>query len=345
MWKHRAAASRTPGLDGRDAELSDIMAELVSLPSVAEIADAGRTVDALHRLGIIGRGEFVGPNTQVLTHMREDGDLLHVYAYHFLYETGETTEVNIRVPGKGAVNVLDPWTGRIRAHSGVSYEEAPITSTVIHTRLAPGEIALFTVDRSLEGSASEANVLETVADLTNWTIAVESWDAGPNEVIEEDRGLGYVSREIRPTTAITRISSPSRTLTPWKDLEGVGPEVSGIGEYRTSVFLDVVPKGRILLDLGSTCGGLGSVSVNGEGPRGFVTSRPIVDISDLIRPGENEIMVRTASSLNNRLLARGYYETVPDLIALFSLGIEQNQTTYVRDHGLVGPVRLLVEKQ
>lgn len=142
-----------------------------------------------------------------------------------------------------------------------------------------------------------------------------------------------------------RLEGSSDRLAPWNDLEGIGPEVSGVGEYRSCFTLETIPSDRLLLDLGSTCGGLGSVSVNGEGPRGFDTSRPIVDISDFIRPGENEIMVRTASSLNNRLLARGYYETVPDLIALFSLGIEQNQTTYVRDHGLVGPVRLLVEKQ
>lgn len=62
-----------------------------------------------------------------------------------------------------------------------------------------------------------------------------------------------------------------------------------------------------------------------------------------MRPGDNTVTVRPASSLNNRLLARGYYKQVPDIVTSWG-GIEpQMQSTSVHDHGLLGPVRLMRE--
>ena len=48
---HERAAARTPGLDGRDEEFSSTMAELLALPTVAEIDNSARTVEALRNLG------------------------------------------------------------------------------------------------------------------------------------------------------------------------------------------------------------------------------------------------------------------------------------------------------
>jgi hypothetical protein len=61
--------------------------------------------------------------------------------------------------------------------------------------------------------------------MPEWAIAVESWDAGGSQLITEDRGLGYQTREVRPTTAVTRIDAGTGPLHPWKDLPEVGPEV------------------------------------------------------------------------------------------------------------------------
>ena len=97
---HERAAARTPGLDGRDQELADTMAELIAQPNVAVIEDAAATVTALRELGVRARAEFVQANHNVLTHLREDGDLLHLYPYHFLYETGDPTVVEVSLPGR-----------------------------------------------------------------------------------------------------------------------------------------------------------------------------------------------------------------------------------------------------
>ena len=144
-------------------------------------------------------------------------------------------------------------------------------------------------------------------------------------------------------TAITRIDVGTRDLRPWQDLAEVGAAVSGVGEYRAVLHREHAgePGHRYLLDLGSTAGGLGSVQVNDGAVTGFDTSRPLVDVTDDLRVGENRVTVRVSSSLNNRLLARGYYDTVPDILADLVGQGEAMQTTPVRDHGLLGPVRLV----
>lgn len=336
---HDAAAVRTPGLDGRDAELASTMAALRALPSVAEVDDASQTLEALRELGVSGRAEFGAPNPNVLTCLREDGDLVIAYAYHFLYENGASTEVELTLPGVGMVHRVDPWTGTTRPHDGV---QQSAEGTNVRLSLSPGETALLILDRSEDGHPTSPDDVSEVAELTTWQINVESWDAGDPEVISEDRGLGYTTREVLPTTAVTRLESPTGTLAPWTDLDGVGPEVSGVAEYRASFTLtDPDLQGsRYVLDLGSTNGGLGAVTVNGSARKGFDTSHPCVDITETVRPGRNEVVVRVSSSLNNRLLARGYYDDIPDALGMIT-GEPAMQQARVRDYGLTGPVRVL----
>ncbi len=181
---HERAAVRTPGLDGRDDELADTMAELLALPTVAVVDDPSGTVEALRGLGVVGRAEFVGDNRTVLSHLREDGDLLHLYLYNFLYETGEATDVEVALPGTGAVHRIDAWTGAVHPHAGVGQDG---DRTIVTVRLAPGETALLTLDRSVAAAApSSASAPEPVAELADWAIAVESWDAG--ELQADHRG-------------------------------------------------------------------------------------------------------------------------------------------------------------
>lgn len=336
---HERAAARTPGLDGRDTELAATIAALLAEPTVNEISDPAQTVAALRGLGVVGRSEFLTDNQSVFGLLRDDGDLSHVFVYHFLYETGSPTSVQIALARPGAVHRVDPWRGTLSTYAS---EVAADGRLVVSVELHPGEVAYFTVDHTdpTGGTPTSESVVTTLDD---WQISVESWDAGELEVITEDRGLGYVTREVRPHTAVTTLASAERALTPWTGLVEVGPEVSGVGDYVARV---TVPEnafgGRIVLDLGSTAGGLGSVTVNGGAACGFDTSRPRVDVTDDLHPGENVIHVRTASSLNNRLLARGYYDAIPDIVAQ-TLGQHMTQKTTPHPHGLLGPVRLVRE--
>ncbi|MEI3848546.1 MULTISPECIES: glycosyl hydrolase [unclassified Microbacterium] len=336
---HERAASATPGLDGRDDELAGVMTELRRMPGVRVVSPSG-VVAALDELGAGGRARFVEDDRHVLTHLREDGDLTVLYAYHFLYETTESTTVRVRLQGSGAVHRLDAWSGRLRPHLGARRDG---DGTVVELTLAPGEVAVVALDRATDADDSAAPPVAEVARADEWELVVESWDAGEPEVLTEDRGLGYVSTEVRPTTAVTPRDAGRVRLAPWSELDAIGPEVSGVGEYRATLRApDPAPGARYVLHLGSTAGGLGSVRI-GDGPaRGFDTAHPVVDVTDDIRAGDNAITVRVASSLNNRLRARGYYERVPDIIARDS-GREGFQRAVVREYGLLGPVRLLRE--
>ena len=338
---HERASARTPGLDGRDDELATTVAELLALPTVAAVDDPAQTITALRALGVQGRAEFTSENRNVLSHLREDGDLLHLYLYHFLYENGKPTEVEVALPGIGAVHRIDGWTGTVRPHAGV---RADRERTMVTVTLHPGETTLLTLDRSVAAAAETVQVSpETLVELAEWAITVESWDAGELQLVTEDRGLGYQTREVRPLTAVTRIDAGTDALHPWKDLLPVGPDVSGVGEYTTLFRLDHAPRdaARYVLDLGSTAGGLGSVRVNDGEAKGFDTSRPVVDVTDDLRAGENTVTIRVSSSLNNRLLARGYYDTVRDIVADLAGVGDVMQTTEVHDYGLLGPVQLM----
>jgi hypothetical protein len=342
FFHYPSAASRTQGLDGRDAELANTIKELLKLPNAAEIKHQAETVEALRRLGVRGRAEFERPNQSVVSHLREDGQRSYLYLYHFLYENGEPTDLQVSLAGEGAIHRIDTQAGSTTLDRASRAREG---RTKLDVRLSPGETALFMLDRAVDlGSLRPANRSAlTAAKLSEWDLTVESWDAGEVEVITEDRGLGYVSTEHKPRTAITKIEvGKVGSLLPWSAIPQVGPAVSGIGEYRTSFTLDSLePGARHILDLGSTCGGLGSVSVNGSAPRGFDTSAPKVDVTDLLKQGQNDVVVRVSSSLNNRLLARGYYdgEQHPLMKALGEWRSEEEKNP-VRQYGLVGPVLL-----
>ena len=340
---HERAAAWTPGLDGRDAELASTMRELLAQPTVTAIDDPARTIDALRTLGVVGRAEFTSENRSVLSHLREDDDLLHLYVYHFLYVSGEPVEVEVALPNLGAVHRVDGWTGAVRPHAGVRQDGDRTRVTVT---LAPGETALLTLDRSAAADRESPPASpETVAVISEWTIAVESWDAGDLTLITEDRGLGYQTREVRPTTAVTRLEAGVGRLRPWKDIPEIGPEVSGVGQYTGVLHLDRQPQEghRYVLDLGSTAGGLGSVLINDGEEKGFDTSAPLVDVTADLRPGDNAVTIRVSSSLNNRLLARGYYERVRDVVSELAGMEPRMQTTEVHEYGLLGPVRLVRE--
>ena len=144
---------------------------------------SGQTPDRAPLPRRTGRAEFVGDNRSVLTHLREDGDLLHLYLYHFLYETGEPTQVEVALPGAGAVYRIDGWTGALRPHPGVRRKgtgrSSPSPWHPGRRRCSPSTAP----PRRLRVPPASS---ETVAELAEWTIAVESWDAG--ELRGDQRG-------------------------------------------------------------------------------------------------------------------------------------------------------------
>lgn len=336
----RAAVS-TQGLDGKDAELAKLIQELVSLPTVSEVDDPADTVKTLRRLGIHGRAEFASENRNILTHLRDDGDKLYLFVYHFLYDNGKPTDVRLSVQGEGAVFRVDADGPSVRPISAAV--EGGRTKVCLH--LLPGETALLVIDCSETPKEMKPPKIEKIDLSDKWSLTVESWGAGEVKEIKEDRGLGYETVEHRPHVKVTKIEVGHTELRSWRQISQVGDEHSGIGEYTQTMNLPSTydTSKRAVLDLGSTSGGLGSVRVNDSAPRGFDTAVPRVDVTGLLQPGENHLKIRVATSLNNRLMADGYYKRTGRKSLVVGEWPPGDDGLRVRDYGLIGPVTLAYE--
>jgi hypothetical protein len=341
------AAVHTLSNDGRDAELAEVMAKVKALPNVKEVEGAAAALPALLELGVKPRAEFAEPNPNLLTVLRKAGDAEYLWAYNYMDETTGATEAvteTIKIAGEGKPYSINAWTGEIKEiglyEVGGGVTSVPVTlqpgeTTIVALDLADGGQGLHAVSTDagavlLEGGAlsvvayesgtyhtalSDGTAVETAVSapasvaLPEWDLTVESWDAGEKVEVKEDRGLGYETKEVYWTTVKTPIHVGVTALLPWKDIAAVGPEVSGVGTYKTTVTLpagwDGSKQGAVL-EIGSTNGNTAVVRVNGQQATGYDFVAGYVDVGPLLKPGANEIEVEVASTLLNRMKQRGY---------------------------------------
>ena len=141
-----------------------------------------------------------------------------------------------------------------------------------------------------------------------------------------------------------------------------------MGYYTCTVALpkdwDRSQKG--ILRITSTNGCSAAVYVNEKKADAYDFNAKAMDITSLLVPGENTILVEVSSTLNNRLLARGYYNRVSELSMMLAANasnghageadVQDDQTAkdrekkqsnpafnihaVVQDYGLIGPVTL-----
>jgi hypothetical protein len=373
---HLKAASKTPFLSEMDEELAAVMSEMKDLDNVIEVDDQGKTYDALLSLGVYPRARFAEFNRSILTFMREDGNIRYLYAYNYMYTQKDAFTCKIDIEGVGKPYQVNCWSGNIEELGLYNHENG---CTVVEITLKPGEATVIALDLGVKAQIhalySNANkvlqccgnisvvVNETGSyttmlsdgsvitkdikvpeniDLILWDLEVEDWNAGEKVLINEDRGLGYVTNEVYYETKKTKIHAGKTELKPWKDIPGVGPYISGVGCYTTSFQL---PEGwsennGAYLQIGSTNGNSAAVYVNGKKASAVDFSKLEVDISKLLVSGENTISVEVSSTLNNRLNARGYYSNIMDIASMFSGGNETMKTD-IKDYGMTGKTSLI----
>ena len=394
---HGKAAIRTPFYDGEDERLQHIVAEMKSLANVREAEHQEDVYRILQELDIRPITEFAESNKHILTHVQEADGKLFVYAYNMQYSETEAFSFTMKVRGVGKTYEIDCWNGIVK-ESGSYRQEAGCT--VLDLTLAPGAACMYVIDQKeaadlhvvshtfaeiekegehLQAAALVSGTYEALLsdgtkkeisvevpediELPIWTLEVEDWNEGEKKEIIENRGLGIVTKEVYYETAKRKISVGETMLKPWKEIEAVGPEVSGIGQYRTTFELPEAWSERngAILKIGSVNKHTVRVWVNGKQADVVDFDALTVDISDLLKDGENEIRVEVTTSLNNRLLARGYYEKGKAFSMALAAnannanaGMEENQAeagadpaalfnvhTTVVDYGMTGEVKLL----
>jgi len=178
--------------------------------------------------------------------------------------------------------------------------------------------------------------------IPRWHLMVEDWNEGPKISVSEDRGLGYVTNEVYFETKKTQIDAGLIELAPWKDIKPVGPYVSGVGVYTATVNIPESwgPRLGAVLCIGSTNGNSAALYVNGRKAPAVDFDHPEVDISALIVPGANQLRVEVSSTLNNRLIQRGYFAKIPDIRKRMAGDPEGYIEGVTQDYGMTGQVAL-----
>lgn len=412
------AAMMTPFNDNCDDKLIKLIDEIKALPNVLEVEQQSQTKDALIKLGVRPRTEFINPNKNILTLSRIDGKNVIFYAYNMLYTETSDFTFDVAIQGKGIPYKLDCWNGEAEE---VDYYNNDDAHTILTITLAPGEACLYIINADRhevhvtsivkEGAKdndmnrnktmlinasdivrkneteiaklcdsgkykieksdkSQKTICVTVPqkiDLNIWNLVVEDWNAGKKVEVSEDRGVGHITREVYYETVKKKINVGNTELKPWKDIPNVGPDVSGVGYY-TAAFTtpdDWDDSTGAVLKISSANKNTVAVYVNNIRARAVDIDSLTVDITELVKKGANEIRIEVSSTLNNRLLQRGYYNMVEELSKKVAASANNAMTehpddeeterstpelsfsisTTVQDYGLTGEITLQFYKK
>ncbi|KAF9266136.1 hypothetical protein L218DRAFT_1075129 [Marasmius fiardii PR-910] len=360
-----------PGIDvngTRSQEVRDMMAQLVTLPSVRIVQDEPSIVNALASLGVIPSVAINPPSTTLYSIRRDETPTkIHFYLYNQgTKQINFTLTLNTGFEGPGNPYFLDPWSGRVQS---VAIWDITSNGEIVipSLSLAANQSALFSVtsENAFEDvplpefhiSRADPDVYASVSD--SGGIEVRSRSEGEKAVsLSDGRELmvninlkGEVVRELsgwqlnitkwQPPEDLNEVRSvlvplPPLNLTnglvPWDQLDG-HTNTSGVGTYTTTFeWRHAVDGGvGIELDFGvvvhTVKAWLNGVQITTADP-----TRPIVDISDIVKEGTNTLRVDAASTLLN---------LVNSVSGVRTLGQGRGSTTKHQQYGLVAPVRLI----
>lgn len=336
-YQNGEAASRSKFFADADEDVQAVTDQIKLLENVAVADSPSEVLTVLKKLGVEPRVAFEKANNKILTISRNDREnniyYTFVYSYKATVNKGEAPFTFVMdIEGEGIPYEINDWTGEIAiadkyeirdGRTCVTKTLIPGESTIIALDLSKKkeEISIHSKDREgIEEKQGECTL--EVIRLTDFDITIEDWNEGRKAVNTEEK-FGHITKEVYFETAKRELTFKNCTLLPWKDLpatkeqlaslgyEGAEmKDVSGIGIYET-VF--TVPKSwkelnKACLRMKNANGGSVAVYVNGEKTAPVDTRTLQVEISDLLREGENKIRIEVASTLYNRCIQRGYYD-------------------------------------
>lgn len=270
--------------------------------------------------------------------------------------TGEPVDMLVTLEGKGAPYTLDAFSGKITPIAQYTRKGETVTIRVKLTRDASTIIALSSDPNRFGIERSEAHVTSTTADdaaVVGDAIVIRATQTG-TYTTQLDNGktvfstIGAVPPAIDltnrpwhldaedwqplhpygttgPAGALTvklPVSVDISALKSWPDIPELR-DASGVGTYTARITLpsEWDASHGATISLGQVTDTF-MLTVNGQAI-GIDQVSSICDISPYLKPGDNEISVRVATTLNNRL-------AVLDA-AVKGRGVIQN-------YGLIGPV-------
>lgn len=266
------------------------------------------------RAAVAGTGRLGVHGTGGLLFKHRSSEAAEIY---FLANTSDTVAdlaPSFRQSGRR------PWlwnavSGQIRP---AAYTRAE-GRTVVPLRLEPSESVYVVFGEPAEaesaGSApSNTPVRETMARLDGpWTVLFDGPDGRAQVVFDE--------------------------LTDWtKHPDKAVRYFSGTAVYERKFVLEKKPEGRLLLDLGGV-GVLATVRVNGRVAGTLWTNPWEIDVTKLVREGENDLRIEVTNTWNNRLVAESEKLLESGRIWV-SRAYHYDRNNPLLTSGLLGPVTL-----
>jgi len=282
-----------------DLKMKKLMDELKTLPGFTTCSKSLKPWLEKSSTGLVTQVTFTsGAFPMLQLHRRIDGK-----DFYWLVNNNDQKQVcDIKISGaRGAASIWDCETGEIR----------PVTSVVAendsHIKLIfkPLEAYWLVFDPD-----SPVNTIPDQAEAQKGMTVTGTWKITYNSGIQPVMEFPYAP----PAKFAAGVEKPLEDWKAW----GL-QKFSGLMDYLKSVNIDKVEK-QMFLNLGKVCH-VAEVWVNGQSVGSRMWGPYVFDITNAVKPGQNEIRVRVANLINNS------YEDI-------------------QESGLIGPVQIMsLDKQ
>jgi hypothetical protein len=239
-------------------------------------------------------------------------------AFFFRNPEASAITVELEVSASGSPELWDPWTGGAAPYGNFQ-------RTQYSTRV--------TLSLQSHGSAL------LVFDPTDQHPPTSDFRPGSEEAIPVDGPWSFHAVGRDSDGRELSVSRQVPQLIDWSKDEGL-KEFSGRGTYATHLRIprkSLAPDIHISLDLGEVRD-VAEVTVNGKNAPSLLMPPYIVDVTKLVRPGDNAIEIRVINSLSNAASAR------PLVIPSIAPGMPTAPAYVPRSSGLLGPVKITIRR-
>ncbi len=277
--------------------------------------------EALDLAGIVPDCKFAKEDPALFIHRTtSEGDI-----YFISNQTDQTITINpeFRVSGKSP----ELWSSVYGTTRDLPAFTAKEKTTVVPLKLEAYE-SQFIVFRKKAGKPVSSDLMtnfpegKILAELnSNWKVSFDhsKINRGPAKPVEFN------------------------TLSDWtlSDNDSIR-YFSGTAVYKTSVKLDEIPSGKIMLNLGKLTS-MAKVKINGKDVGGVWTAPWQLDISSAVKAGENEIEISVVNNWMNRLI--GDLSIPKDKRPTWTVIIPYKADSPLQSSGLFGPVSIKEVKE
>ena len=281
---------RTPFLRDKDqdAQVREKVQQLLTrTKNVCCVENERKLPAALQRLGVTPALRLPEPH-DLMSVCRTDGNT----DYYYIYHRDGAAAVSVELEGCGTVYEMNPWDGSIV----MLHTEECAGRVQVTLNMQPGQARIIALEHGAVKQEEKTSEHASMELCGPWELSVERWE-------RDDAGNDTTA------TKKTWIHVGTTELKPWSEIPGLGWETSGIGTYRTTVYLERnCPMAR--LSFTDIC--CQSVHLYVNGHRVPVNHHDMsARIAGLLKAGENVIEVKLVTTLGNQLIAYGMFPTTP----------------------------------